>query len=677
MRTRYNFSGLIRNWNQLLPVGIITCVLYSAAFAQSNDFDSGSNGSDGALNILGSLAPVEDFTAVYDAARGEIVTFGGRQFSPYVGIELDHTYTFDGVKWERKRPEVSPSARQEPVMAYDSTRQQVVLYSGDSSENDCWLWDGTSWTEVPPPNPDAAFYVYDMAFDDARDETILVTKPLFNSTELQTWSFNGASWTQEAPSTLPTIANAISIAYDPILQKIVMLLRVNSSTFETWTWDGTDWAQVVTDPIDFDLFNGILLFDGRTNRTIFLDNEGGHTFTGTNWVPLANVPAFFINGMEQVVYHPGLNALIRMNGRFISESGGSQSRNETWPWYADGSTERLASSFYTFDMSGRPDGIWNYTTINIGPNAIVDFINNEANTPLRWLASGDVNIEGTLDLSGKERVEPDLFPYAQGLGGTPGPGGYEGATSGPIGAALRVPGGGPGGGLFTGANNSVEGDFTEYSNPWLYPLTGGSGAGSFGNHTGGAGAGGAILIASSETINIQGQILAEGQYEFNASGSGGAILLRANTIQGNGTVSSDRIRIEAWNRQLDELTRTAKSAFYSSEGPPLLPTERGLNPPKLWIDSINGVAVANPRLSSESQLEADAYLPESNGSSTIIVKGTNIPNQAEIFLKISLQDNSILEPPAAIFSGGQASITVDLPEGFGAIHATAKFPFSL
>ncbi len=677
MRTHHrNIFQPIIGWIRLIPAGLIVASFLTDVRAQVSDFDSGSDGSDGALTILGSLAPVEDFSAVYDSARGEIVAFGGRQFSPYVGIDLDHTYTFDGIEWKRKRPEVSPPAREQPAMVYDSARQKVVLYGGDSAENDCWLWDGTSWTEISPPNPDAAFYRYDMAFDDARDETILVTRPVFNGTEMQTWSFDGTTWTQKTPTTTLTVGNSVAISYDSTLQKVVALIFLNSSDFETWTWDGNDWTQVITDQVVLDLFGGNLLFDGRTSRTVFLDSDGGHAFTGTNWIPLNDVPELFRYQLDQVVYHEGLNALIRMNGGYLHESGGTQNRNETWAWYSDGSTEKLASGFYTFDMSGRPDGIWNYTTIDIGPNTIVDFINNEANTPLRWLASGDVNIEGTLDLSGKERVEPGLFPYEKGLAGIPGPGGYEGAVGSPIGSTLRVPGGGPGGGLYTGTSNSSRGSFTNYGNPWLYPLTGGSGAGA-GGSTGGAGAGGAVLIASSETISIRGQILAEGQYAYQAEGSGGGVLLRADTINGDGKISAARIRIEAWDRQLDDITIDVSTFYQNTEGPPLLPNELGNNTPKLWIDSINGVAVANPRLSSESQLEADAYLPESSGSSTIIVKGENIPNQAEIFLKISLQDNSILEPPAAIFSGGQASITVDLPEGFGAIHATAKFPFSL
>ena len=204
-------------------------------------------------------------------------------------------------------------------------------------------------------------------------------------------------------------------------------------------------------------------------RSLLVQN-GSFYFDGSNWFPLGNVPPVFSDfRSENIVYHAGLNALLRLNGYFPGTSGGVRQENQTWAWYADGSTELLSSGFYTFDMSEKPDGIWNYTTIDIGPNVIVDFKTNENNIPLRWLASGDVTIEGTLNASAQERRVEDLFPYTLGLGGLPGPGGYEGATGGPMGANLRVPGGGPGGGLYTGAANSANGSFTNYSNPWLYP----------------------------------------------------------------------------------------------------------------------------------------------------------------------------------------------------------------
>ena len=88
------------------------------------------------------------------------------------------------------------------------------------------------------------------------------------------------------------------------------------------------------------------------------------------------------------------------------------------------------------------------------------------------------------------------------------------------------------------------------------------------------------------------------------------------------------------------MTLIAPNFFnYITEGPPLLPTELGQNPPRLWIDSINSVPVSDPRLSSDSQLEVDAWLTGS-GVVPIVVKGENVPEASEITIRISLQDGT-------------------------------------
>jgi len=89
---------------------------------------------------------------VYDAARKEVVVFGGSQPG---GSDWDDTWTWDGTTWTQKFPTTSPPGRQFHAMAYDAARGQVVIFGGGSiidlfaPKNDTWLWAGTNWTQVP------------------------------------------------------------------------------------------------------------------------------------------------------------------------------------------------------------------------------------------------------------------------------------------------------------------------------------------------------------------------------------------------------------------------------------------------------------------------------------------------------------------------------------------------
>ncbi len=227
-----------------------------------------------------------------------------------------------------------------------------------------------------------------------------------------------------------------------------------------------------------------------------------------------------------------------------------------------------------------PSGVFNFTTITIPAGVTVTLAPNATNTPATLLATGDVTIAGTLDLSGK--------PGGAGVpggtvtapnGGLPGPGGGLGG-SGSVGSVSTTggrgigPGGGtPGSQQFTtripdcagagaghngAGGNGVAGNFTScnppggpgYGGPRLLPLLGGSGGGggssAFGSTAGGGGGGGgALLLASSTEITLTGTIRANGgnggsfSSEFynggaGGGGSGGAIRLVTPLLSGSG-----------------------------------------------------------------------------------------------------------------------------------------------
>jgi hypothetical protein len=126
-----------------------------------------------------------------------------------------------------------------------------------------------------------------------------------------------------------------------------------------------------------------------------------------------------------------------------------------------------------------PNGVFNFTTVNIPAGVTVTFTRNAANTPVVILASGNVTIAGTLSVNGNS--SPSAGTYGDGnqaddgLPGLGGPGGYDGGRGGVPGTNMRGSNGlGPGGGF--------AGDY--FSNSWyLYVGGGGGGFGSGGTNS--------------------------------------------------------------------------------------------------------------------------------------------------------------------------------------------------
>src|SRR5438874_3914689 len=63
------------------------------------------------------------------------------------------TWEWDGTDWIQKTPATSPPPRECHAMAYDSTRERVVLFGGTDGSGflgDTWEWDGTDWIQKTP-----------------------------------------------------------------------------------------------------------------------------------------------------------------------------------------------------------------------------------------------------------------------------------------------------------------------------------------------------------------------------------------------------------------------------------------------------------------------------------------------------------------------------------------------
>lgn len=180
----------------------------------------------------------------YDSSREVVVLFGG--YYSYGGF-LDDTWEWDGTKWQKRNPLNHPSARQGHAMAYDAARGVVVLFGGDdgSPRDDTWEWDGTDWIECNPSNDPGMRYLHAMAYDTVHEVVVLFGGANVAGDLDDTWEWNGTEWIPQNPAAQPTARSGHGMAYDSA-RGVAVLFGGNDNSGardDTWEWDGTNWME--------------------------------------------------------------------------------------------------------------------------------------------------------------------------------------------------------------------------------------------------------------------------------------------------------------------------------------------------------------------------------------------------------------------------------------------------
>lgn len=374
---------------------------------------------------------------------------------------------------------------------------------------------------------------------------------------------------------------------------------------------------------------------------------------------------------------------------------------------ADGSDGAFNPTSNTvIDLSLAPDGAWNgpntspgngvydsskwavvfrYSSVNIPLGVTVSFRNRDwnglkpGNPPVVWLVSGSIVISGGLSLSsyGLDNVNMAIA----------GPGGFRGA-----GANQSTAGLGPGGSTVGSAATYGQGS---YGNARCLPLVGGSGSGTYPGWVS-SGGGGAILLAASGTIDIPGgQIRAHsGHYggDFNGQyrGSGGAIRLVCNRLQGSGTLDATseeggpgRIRIEANQLAFGSVGNPTASFGLPSATAQIWPDE--LIDPTVRVVSLSSIPI-----SSEPAARFDFPAADINvnigANHQLLIEANNIPTGTDppnvtawnVVARVVPRGSPPFTVNATFSSGTYATsnwiATINLPNGFSAVQVRASMP---
>ncbi|MFT5130358.1 MAG: hypothetical protein ACI8W8_003989 [Rhodothermales bacterium] len=635
-------------------------LIFSISATAEPRFSSGSTGADGDLDYTAPPPARREFAMAYDAARGEMLLFGGDT----AGRRND-TWAYDGKRWELRTPQTFPSSRNEMSMAYDSTREVIVLFGGFDGEigeeaQDTWEWDGSSWTRIETATSPTARQRASMSFDSTRHVMVLYGGDQNGSPSADTWEYSGSNWAFISTANSPGPRSEAAMAYDPVRQQTVFFGGTESggpsgSRDETWVYDGANWQQRSLASIPPKRLAHVAAWSASRGTVMMgfgVDSFGARNdfweWNGTSWSELHPATTAPARSDCAMAFDEGQNAMLLFGG-----AGSSSLLDDTWLFAADWILAERVQSEVLIDMSKRADGVWNYRDVSLPAGVTLRFLANSANTPVTWLASGTVNVSGSIDLSGG--------------GGASGPGGFSGGTGGSESAVTGHPGIGPAGGLpgvGAAAQGTGAGVFGAVN---ASPISGGSGGGGGGANPGdGGGGGGALLIAASQ-IQIDGSIVAEGGAGVPGAGGQGAdgtIKLVANSIGGAGSLIAGRIRFE-----------TFSTTFSGSANPAI----SGAFPPAL---SYAAHLATLPNVRVVSVQTSGGELPVKNGSTLIFAEGgpvtvnlatTNIPAGTTLTVRLTGRGQVHSATSSGTDTSGNATADFTVPAGAGSIQAFAEF----
>lgn len=315
----------------------------------------------------------------------------------------------------------------------------------------------------------------------------------------------------------------------------------------------------------------------------------------------------------------------------------------------DGNYNPTTSGYFVpsaFKGTGVANNVFNFKTITIPQGVTITVTAWDDNAPVYWLASGNVDIEGTLNFAGSPGASYTNDPEDVRIPAAAGSGGYAGGVGGNA-FQNAQPGSGPGGGSAGGnacSGHAAGGSFS--GNQYLIPLVGGSGGGGVSTSSstfdaGGGAGGGAILIASTTQITVNGTITANGgaagSYTciYPGGGSGGAIHLVSSTINGTGTITAvggngtngypgtyggpGMVRLEAYTIGFTGSvggTLGESVPFSNINFAKTIPT---IPPPSVQVTSINGTAITeNPFIFPDIMINSDQPVP-------LVITGHQVP----------------------------------------------------
>jgi hypothetical protein len=217
-------------------------------------------------------------------------------------------------------------------MAYDPSSHQLVLTgkaSGDTN-NETWIWNGTTWTNASPATSPPARAGAAMAYYPGSGELILFGGEGTSGLRNDTWEWNGTTWTNANPDTSPSPRQGVSMAYDTAQSQLVLFGGNDGTNYlnDTWTWNGASWTQVgLTEPGNFDGRDfPAMAYDSASSQLVLFSGWGQNQYSdtwewsGTSWNQQTPGETPGASGGDAMTYDPDLSELVLLGGNISAQN---------------------------------------------------------------------------------------------------------------------------------------------------------------------------------------------------------------------------------------------------------------------------------------------------------------------------------------------------------------------
>lgn len=225
----------------------------------------------------------------YDSSRDRVVLFGGVSNG---GTLLGSTFEHDGHRWHPIAPAQEPSPRVNAAMAFDASRKVTVLFGGSDGTmlSDTWEWDGARWRVIDTEIAPSPRFHHAMVYDSARERVILMGGAGPGGTLDDTWAWDGKVWTPlAAPG--PFARHSHVMVYDPVRDVTVLFGGSSAAPMrDTWELVGSTWTQKSTASGPTSASYLSAAFDPVGDAPLVIDSaNGAWRWNGSSWTATAGV----------------------------------------------------------------------------------------------------------------------------------------------------------------------------------------------------------------------------------------------------------------------------------------------------------------------------------------------------------------------------------------------------